>query len=100
MNHNSIFMYVGLQGGGCVDVGKIKLEGYSLIADETLAEIQKGGNGHLIATLNVAAAALRTPQGAFKTRKAREAFALIQEVLGPSFDPHPRAMEAYKQQNT
>lgn len=38
--HKQIQLYVGLDEGGCVDVGTIHLAGFTLVADSKLAEMQ------------------------------------------------------------
>lgn len=48
--HKQIQLYVGLEEGGCVDVGAIKLEGFALIASSEL-EALKRQNAALVAEL-------------------------------------------------
>lgn len=74
---------------GCVDVGVLKFEGYTLVRDEELLALRsEGPNGQLIATLRMAQKALITPQGQFKSKKAQLAFYEIARVMG---DPDPWA---------
>ncbi len=39
--HNKIQLYVGLEEGGCVDVGAIKLAGFTLIETNALQDLKE-----------------------------------------------------------
>ena len=55
--HKQIQLYVGLEEGGCVDVGAIKLDGFTLIATSEL-EALKVARDALLAQAEVLRAAL------------------------------------------
>lgn len=68
---------------GCIDIGVLKLDGFTIVRDEELQVMRSAGpNAQVIETLRMAQKALVTPQGQFKTKKAELAFYEIARVLG------------------
>lgn len=86
--HTTAQLYVATQGG-IVEAGIIKLEGYTLVKDEELRVLRAGSSEALINVLREAQAALVTPQGTFKTKKARAAYFKVAELLGDR-EPIPK----------
>lgn len=50
--HKQIQLYVGLEEGGCVDVGAIKLDGFTLIATSELEALKADSKALANAVLN------------------------------------------------
>jgi len=70
--HKSINFYVGLDEGGCVDAGRLKLDGFVLLSNEDLQKIESE-NQELKIMLNMVKAALSTdPKTALDVLNAAE----------------------------
>lgn len=90
--HKSINFYVGLDEGGCVDAGRLKLDGFVLLSNEDLQKLESE-NQELKIMLNMVKAALSTePKTALDVLNAAESIsgdlisALKVAVAKPAFE--------------
>lgn len=90
--HKTINFYVGFDDGGCVDAGRLKLDGFVLLSNQDLQKIESE-NQELKTILNMVKAALSTePKTALDVLNAAESIsgdlisALKIAVAKPAFE--------------
>ena len=90
--HKAINLYVGLDEGGCVDAGRLKLDGFVLLSNQDLHNLESE-NQELKIMLNMVKAALSTePKTALDVLNAAESIsgdlisALKIAVAKPAFE--------------
>lgn len=90
--HKTINFYVGLDEGGCVDAGRLKLDGFVLLSNQDLHKLESE-NQELKMTLNMVKAALKTePKAAVDVLNAAESIsgdlisALKTAIAKPAFE--------------